>query len=207
MKTVKMCAALAALLFSFSAYAAGINNNVNSEANTNSEAMSSAQNAGNAQNINFNSDAPSDTQTLKNTPGVILGGFSGSFSSDYCGATAQGGLGLPGFSLAAGGPVIDEKCVQLRTFERTMQAAGTVAPSNPQLASRLQQAAIDMLCLVSLSAQGLCSGVNITNADHRAQPVRNEARTASNANQPIVVSERYTGSDPIVMRRLGLTPQ
>jgi len=203
MKTLKIYAGIVSLLCSFAATAANVNNNVNAESNTNSTATSAAQNAGNAQNINFNSKA-ADTQTLKNTPGVILGGFSGSFSSDYCGATAQGGLGLPGFSFAAGAPVIDKHCVHLRTFERTMQAASTLVNQDPELARRVYTAALDMLCDVTeesrraLERQGVCSSSN-------EQSAQNHQGVA--AQRPIVVSSRYTGSDPIVIQRLGLQPQ
>lgn len=158
---MKYLVLIAATLLGANAWA---DTTTSSEANTTSTATSAAQNAGNAQNINFNSTPGHKTTTLKNTPGVILGGFAGSFSSDYCGGTTQGGVGGPGFSVAFGGPKIDMHCVQLRTFERTMQAASTIgATGDTTTATRLHQAAVDMLCSVSdearvaLSRQGLCS--------------------------------------------------
>lgn len=155
-----------------------------SEANTNSTATSAAQNAGNSQNIVFQSSPGHKTTTLKNTPGVILGGFAGSFSSDYCGGTTQGGVGGPGFSVAFGGPKIDMHCVQLRTFERTMQAAATISANDPVAATKLHQAAVDMLCNVSdearaaLSHQGLCSDLGGSQASAQVSQARRAARAS-----------------------------
>ena len=160
---MKYLVLIAAMLLGANAWA---DTTTSSEANTTSTSTSAAQNAGNAQNINFNSSPGHKTTTLKNTPGVILGGFAGSFSSDYCGGTTQGGVGGPGFSVAFGGPKIDMHCVQLRTFERTMQAAASINASDPVAATKLHQAAVDMLCNVSdeareaLSHQGLCSDLD-----------------------------------------------
>lgn len=120
---------------------------------------SAAQNAGNQQNINFNSDA---SGTLKNTPGVVLGGFAGSFSSDYCRGSTQAGISGPGFSIGGGTAVTDDACVLYRGVERTMQVASTLRGFAPAQSARLDQAAIDMLCSVpqlspALRNQGVCT--------------------------------------------------
>lgn len=122
----------------------------NSSATTQSRATST--NAGNAQSITFNTPAGVDyggsyTATVRSTGTAIMGGFAGSFSSDYCGGTAQGALGLVGFSFGAGAPVIDPSCVLLRTYERTMQAADFTTDSTQ--ASNIRGAALELLAAIN----------------------------------------------------------
>ena len=109
-----------------------------------SEATATSTN--NAQSINFNT-TPSNK--MKTTVQPMLGGFSGSFSSDYCGATMQASAGAVGFGFSAGGPKIDTACVMLRTFERTQQAAAAVYAIDPQQAIKLREAALEILGLVN----------------------------------------------------------
>lgn len=92
--------------------------------------------------------AYSGSYTAKTTGAAMLGGFSGSFSSDYCGATAQAGVGGIGFSFGAGGPVIDNGCLMLRSFERIQQAASALGPSDPQGAALLRSASLEVLAEV-----------------------------------------------------------
>lgn len=97
---------------------------IQATATSNQTALAGASNLGNAQQITFNS--PPDTRysgsySVKTTGAAILPGFAGSFSSDYCGATAGAAGGGMGFAFSLGAPVIDKSCVLLRSFERTMQ--------------------------------------------------------------------------------------
>jgi hypothetical protein len=99
----------------------------------------------NAQNITFNSAPAPSTTTIRTTGNTSMGGFSGSFSSDYCGATAQASAGGIGFGIAAGGPKIDNACVMLRTFERTQQAAAAISQIDPIIAEKLRKASLEIL--------------------------------------------------------------
>ena len=121
-------------------------------------ARSTSNNAGNAQSITFNSPSGvnyggSYTTTLRSTGTAIMGGFAGSFSSDYCGGTAQGALGLVGFSFGAGAPVIDSSCVLLRTYERTMQAAAST-PDAIQAIS-IRSAALELLAEINPTVRNI----------------------------------------------------
>lgn len=153
---------------------------------TDSQAFSAAQNAGNEQSITFNSES---SDRLRKTPDVAGNGFYGSFSSDSCVTSAGGGFAGGLFGMNAVTPVQDEQCSVLRGVERTMQVATTIQSTNPQVAQKLHQGAIDMLCQLNdkvsaaLGNQGVCSDLN-----------RREVRE----------SAQYEGNDPIVMRRLGL---
>lgn len=187
---------LALMLFGTQAFAQTYT--ANSTSGSSGSATSAASNQGVSLQNNFQTSPGYDTTTLRNTPGVILGGFAGSFAQDYCGGTVQGGMGLAGFSIAGGGPKIDMHCVLLRTFERTMQAASTIAPRNGALAVKLQQAGIDMLCSVSdesraaLSAQGVCTEKKQT------------AQTATVAT--VGKNDSPNMNDPYIRRRMGLPP-
>lgn len=132
---------------------------------TQSTATSAAQNAGNAQAITFNSDS-SGTSTVRNVPSLGGNGFYGSFSPDNCMVSAGGTAVIAGFGGSVVTPVRDPQCSLLRTFERTQQAAATIAAQDPVTAAKLRQAATDMLCQVSdearaaLARQGLCSDLS-----------------------------------------------
>ena len=122
----------------------------NSSSETSSRA--SANNNGNAQSITYNNPSGlnyggSYTTTVRSTGTAIMGGFSGSFSGDYRGGTAQGALGLVGFSFGAGAPVIDSSCVLLRTYERTMQAAAST--NDPIQAITIRSAALELLAEIN----------------------------------------------------------
>lgn len=156
---MKIAYAVALSLLAFGAQAQTFTGQATS-ANT-VQSTSAAQNAGNQQGITFNSEERGST-TLRNTPGTILGGFSGSFSSDYCNGTGQAGISGPGFSIAGGGQVTDNACVLYRGVERTMQVSSTLRSFNPATSARLDQSAIDMLCSVpqlspALRNQGICT--------------------------------------------------
>lgn len=114
------------------------------------QATASSSNLGNAQSITYNTPANVDyagSYSVKTTGNAILGGFSGSFSSDYCGGTAQGAIGLIGFSLGAGAPTIDEGCLLLRSYERTMQASAS--NPDPQIAQAIREAGLEIIAEVN----------------------------------------------------------
>lgn len=99
---------------------------IQATATSNQSALAGASNMGNAQQITFNSPAETKyngSYSVKTTGAAILPGFAGSFSSDYCGATAGAAGGGMGFAFSVGAPKIDNSCVLLRSFERTMQVA------------------------------------------------------------------------------------
>ena len=115
-----------------------------------STANSAANSTNNAQSITFIS-GPSPVESkarVESTVSPSMGGFSGSFSSDYCGATMQASAGAVGFGFSAGGPKIDSSCIMLRTFERTQQAASSVAPADPVQAAILRKASLEILALI-----------------------------------------------------------
>ena len=114
---------------------------------------STASAAQNAQNITFNSPPPLSDTTIRTTGAAFMGGFSGSFSSDYCGATTQAGVGLAGFAFSMGGPSIDQSCVMLRSFERTQQAAQAVSSVNPKQAQLLREASLEIIALIDPKIQ------------------------------------------------------
>jgi hypothetical protein len=104
-----------------------------------------AGNSDNNQNINFNTASPLPKTTLVTTGSANLAGFSGSFSSDYCGSTVQAGVGGLGFGVSGGMARIDNTCVMLRTFERTQQAASALIQIDPIASEKLRRASIAIL--------------------------------------------------------------
>ena len=109
-----------------------------------------ANNAGNAQNITFNSPGAltyGGSYSVKSTGTAILPGFAGSFSGDYCGSTMGAAGGGMGFAFSLGAPYIDEACVLLRSYERTMQAASM--STSPSEAFVIRGAALEILAEVN----------------------------------------------------------
>lgn len=143
MKNTKKIISLGFLVLSLQAYADPVTSSSNAST-ASVETSAAAGNSSNAQNINFNS-TPLETTTLRTVGNASLGGFSGSFSSDFCGATAQAGLGVVGFGISAGLPKIDNTCVMLRTFERTQQAASSLSQIDPIGSDKLRKASIAIL--------------------------------------------------------------
>lgn len=127
MKRIVLLGLLA--LASTPALAGEINNSSNSNSTSSSQSGSVA-NTSNAMTVV--TTAP-DQQTVeyagdykvRTAPGTVLGGFSGSFSSDYCNGTAQAGASGLGWSLGAGKQVADKNCQKLRRVERFGQLAAT----------------------------------------------------------------------------------
>ena len=138
---------LAMLFLCRLAYADTSNSSPGGSSINSSELATTAQagNSANNQNINFNSGSPLGKSTLVTTGSANLGGFSGSFSSDYCGSTAQAAVGGLGFGLSGGMAKIDHTCVMLRTFERTQQAASALMQIDPAGSEKLRRASIAIL--------------------------------------------------------------
>ena len=178
---------------SLSAFAGGVSNSNNALSSAGSS-VSSANNAANTtdnkQSITFNSGpTPTHTKTtIESTANPVMGGFSGSFSSDYCGATMQGSAGAVGFGFSVGGPKIDSSCVMLRTFERTQQAASSVAQVDPAKAALLREASLEILGLIDpkvrliLEKKGLISVESkITNVQAtRSEEALDKNKSSSN---------------------------
>lgn len=169
---------------------------VNAEANTNvkTNSASTADNRGNSLQNNF--EAPGK-QTIKSAPGHALGGFAGSFSSDYCFGTAQAGGSWLGGSIGGGAPVEGESCVILRGYERAQQ--GAASETRPAIRDALKDASYGMLCEVNpkvklaMQRSGLC--IDETYKQHTGYAVSPvDAQAANNGS--------YIGNDPIVLERL-----
>lgn len=102
--------------------------------NTNTSG-STSNNQGNALTNNFYSPGNTTEDMHDHVSGVTgantavgLGSFASSFSSDYCGGTAQAGLSVPYVTLAAGKPVLGEAgtpCVDIRAAVHTMEFSAT----------------------------------------------------------------------------------
>lgn len=165
-------AAIATLAFGMGMAQAQVTSTSNTSTNT--TAQTNASNEGVSLANTFNTNTPADTKsTLKyegafgTNTAVGLGSFAGSFSQDYCGGTAQGGLSVPYATVAFGKPILGEagiSCVKLRTFERTMQAsvsfgsaAATARGSNDSdtakamaaMSLKLAKTGVNILCSVS----------------------------------------------------------
>lgn len=179
-------------LFSITAHAGDVNAEANTQVKTTSG--STAQNAGVNQDIAFNSPGK---QTIKSAPGHALGGFAGSFSSDYCFGTAQAGGSWLGGSIGGGAPVEGESCVILRGYERAQQ--GAASETRPAIRDALKDASYGMLCEVNpkvklaMQRSGLCIDETYKQqTGYAVSPV--DAQAANNGS--------YIGNDPIVLERL-----
>lgn len=129
-------------------------------------------NAGNSQAIVFSSPGTSEQKinytggySVKSTGAAVLPGFSGSFSSDYCGATAGIAGGGMGFAFSAGAPVIDSSCVMLRTFERSMQAAAAIQPVDPATSRELRAASLEILSEINPKVKAIFQKRNLVPKD------------------------------------------
>ena len=145
-----------------------------------------AGNSSNAQNINFNSAPAPSTTTIRTTGNANLGGFSGSFSSDYCGATAQAGLGGIGFGVSGGMPKIDNACVMLRTFERTQQAASALSAIDPIGSEKLRRASLAILAEIDPKVKTIFEKAGLINQEGvglvGSKTLNPDTKTATNTN-------------------------
>jgi hypothetical protein len=148
LKTATMVVALGLACVGHAQAQNNVNANLTANPTNNSTSGSTAANEGVNNTNNFNSTTPTDTTehvkysgvTGSNT-GVGLGSFSSSFSSDYCGGTAQVGISVPYVTAAGGKPVLGEPgvpCVDIRAGVHTMEFSvsfGTAAAKNFDLAA------------------------------------------------------------------------
>lgn len=154
-----------------------------------------------AQNAGVNALVTSyGANEVKTTPGVGIGSFSNSFSSDYCAGVVQAGGSWMGGSVVAGGPVDKVTCVLLRVYERTQQ--GAASEDRPSVKYALKDASYNILCEVhptakkAMQAQGFCiDRVLQQTTGFTLSPV--DAATARKGN--------YLGDDPVVISRLAKT--
>lgn len=100
---------------------------VQTDSRSNSEAAAQAATNGVVQNdlgvqvgnaFTFNGGEQLKRTEVKTVGSAILGSFSSSFSSDYCGGTVQAGGGFMGWAFAGGGQKFDKFCQRMRFVER-----------------------------------------------------------------------------------------
>ena len=191
MKTIYKITLLGLLALSLHTYATEPTGSVSIAPVTTSSASNNigttsaeAGTSSNAQNINFNSSPGPSTTTIRTTGNANLGGFSGSFSSDYCGATAQAGLGGIGFGVSGGMPKIDNACLMLRTFERTQQAASALSAIDPIGSEKLRRASLAILAEIDPKVKTIFEKAGLINQDGVAlvgsRTLNPEAKTTAN---------------------------
>lgn len=154
---------LAALLAAGPALADNVSrSDSNSVSNSQSGSVANTSNAMNVTNM-----AP-EQQTVtydgdykvRSAPGTVLGGFSGSFSSDYCAGTAQVGASWLGGSIGAGKQVADENCRALRRVERFGQLAASVGVDSP-VGKKLVNMATFELCTTNPKTTEACKKLGL----------------------------------------------
>lgn len=134
----------------------------NSVSNSQSGSVANTSNAMNVTNM-----AP-EQQTVtyagdykvRSAPGTVLGGFSGSFSSDYCAGTAQVGASWLGGSLGLGKQVADKNCEALRRVERFGQLAASVG-TDSALGRKLVTMATFELCTTDPKTTEACKKLGL----------------------------------------------
>lgn len=191
-----------------------------SNTNTTTTASTSASNEGVSLANTFNTNVPTDTKSTVKYSGfygsntsVGLGSFSNSFSSDYCGGSAQAGISIPYITGAFGQPVLGEPgvgCLLLRGYERTMQ--GSTAFGNAAAAARAAKDEETAKQLAAMSVKLANGGINILCSLHetireaykdagiQCPPTRKE--TAEASKQAAIAKNEPT--DNLVRARAGL---
>jgi hypothetical protein len=196
-------------------------------ATNNNSSGSTAANEGVSQGITFNSTSPDSIHehlsgiTGSNTA-VGLGSFSSSFSSDYCGGTAQAGVSAPYVTIAAGKPVLGDPgvaCVKTRALIHTMEISATygnaaktaVAAGNTELAAqymdlskKLAQAAVNMQCSVSPEVRQALVDAGVACPATAAEKSAQSAAAAEQVKQDALA--RGEPLDPLVRQRNDLEP-
>lgn len=103
-----------------------------------------------------------ERSTVRTAPGHGLAAATNSFSSDYCGGTAQVGASGLGWSLGGSKQAYDKNCQALRRVERWGQLAAQARDLGLQSeARRAYQMAIWTLCTIEAKTQDACVGVNL----------------------------------------------
>jgi len=208
MKKVILAAALG--VTAISSYAQVAVSGSSSQASTQSTSLAGAasNNAGNAQDVIINTPATQDinysgTYTIKNTPSV--NGPNLTTSNDTCMGSTSGSVNIAGLGIVGGTSWTDKNCVMLKN-SRELWNMG------------MKQAALARMCMdannkAALEMTGFeCPQTTKEKADAaKAKADATKAQTVSSVQivEPREVGikdVRYTGTDPIVRARLGLSP-
>jgi hypothetical protein len=135
---------------------------VNTQSQAQTQSTAGATNAGNAQNINFNSEAAHDSTRLKTNPTVYAPSPSPSYSQLNCANGTSAGIS-GGFVGAAFGTVKEgDQCNGRANATMLMQMSNNFRSFDPITAGKLSTAAINIMCdqddkvRAKLVAQGLC---------------------------------------------------
>jgi hypothetical protein len=199
-----------------------------SQTSTNSAALttnSTSNNQGN--NLTNNFMSPSDTDSHIHYSGatgantaVGLGSFSSSFSSDYCGGVAQGGVSAPYVTMAFGKPTLGEPgeaCVKTRTAIHTFEMAvsygqaATLASSKGDkdsaaayhtMSDKLSTAAVSILCNVDADVKQAYEAAGIVCSKTAKEEAADKQASAEQVQKQAVAQGQPT--DPFVRARMGL---
>lgn len=189
--------------------------------------QSTSANQGVNQGITFNSSTPTDTTLHEHISGITgsnqsigLSGYAGSFSPNYCGGTAQGGLSVPYATAAFGKPVLGEPgvaCVKEVASVHTMEFSATygnaaakaeqagnkeLAKKYAEMSEKLANAAVNMQCDVSDDVRRSFRSAGIDCPLTDKERIAKSEDEANKVRQEVVA--RGESLDPIVRRREGL---
>lgn len=149
---IRIILALCITLIALPAFAQSADADANSESNSNSSSQAMSQNI-----FQGGDSVYPSRQTIKNTPGVGLAAATNSFSSDYCGGTAQAGVSGPGFSVGGSKQAYDTNCQALRRAEKFGQLSVTAFNfQNQEQAHRLLNMAIYEVCALDQQTAEHC---------------------------------------------------
>lgn len=220
--TLALCAGFAATI----SYAnAQTSSTMNSSNTANLTTNSTSNNQGN--NLTNNFMSPSDTNSNIHYSGVTgsntavgLGSFSSSFSSDYCGGVAQGGLSAPYVTMAFGKPTLGEPgeaCVKTRTAIHTFEMAvsygqasmvasksgnADAAKSYHDMSDKLSTAAVSILCNVDADVRNAYEAAGIV-CSKTAKEAAIDKQAAAQQERVAAVKQGQP-TDPFVRARMGL---
>lgn len=171
-----------------------------SDASAGSQSQSGATaTQGNAQIANYNSPAAPDHVTVRNNPGVYMGGFAAPFSPDACSGTSQLGVSVIGASATAGKQVLEENCAHIRRAYAWMSKADyAYKTGRPVMASRYERMSNLALCDTGdENEQDECSRLRLTvdlndNGDGRlnTDPLNEETVVTDTRGHTITVSPK-----------------
>jgi hypothetical protein len=144
---------------------------------------------GNAQNITFNTTTPKKVEVMGNQNVPIAAAVS--YSSDYCGGTASGGLSTSlGFSIGGGKPVQDFTCQALRRAEKYSIVAATASNMGyKEWGGQLLSMAIFELCRATRNADSrdapdACGSVGLAGAGVKSSDAASASSAASASANP-----------------------
>ncbi len=167
MKKILVIPCMLLALLSSAPVMAEVTNTNNSNSNSSSNSQSgSVANTTNAMNV---TNSTPERQTVEYTgdykvrtaPGTVLGGFSGSFSSDYCLGTSQVGASGLGWSLGGGKQTPDKNCQKLRRVERFGQLAATAGGDTTLTGRKLISMATWEICTADETTTKACKELGL----------------------------------------------